>query len=167
MRSRTRPTTGVFLDRDDTIIRDRVYLSDPDGVEILPGAAEAIQALNRAGIPVIMVTNQSGIARGIFDMDALNSIHDRLTALMAQRGARIDAIYFCPHHPEGTREEYRVSCSCRKPEPGHAEGGRRSIRAGSGSVLYGRGQARRHRRPSTGWAERGYSSIREQTSPWR
>lgn len=118
MRSRTRPTTGVFLDRDDTIIRDRVYLSDPDGVEILPGAAEAIQTLNRKGIPVIMVTNQSGIARGIFDMDALNRIHHRLTALMAQRDARIDAIYFCPHHPEGTREEYRVSCSCRKPEPG-------------------------------------------------
>jgi D-glycero-D-manno-heptose 1,7-bisphosphate phosphatase len=65
-----------------------------------------------------VITNQSGIARGILDLDTLDVIHKRLTGMIMQAGARIDAIYFCPHHPEAVLEEYRVSCSCRKPEPG-------------------------------------------------
>ncbi len=108
----------MFLDRDDTLIRDKGYLNDPEQVEILPGAADAVRALNQAGIPVIIITNQSGIARGLLDEDTLKAIHARLLADLSAQAARIDVIYYCPHHPEGTREEYRVSCSCRKPEPG-------------------------------------------------
>jgi D-glycero-D-manno-heptose 1,7-bisphosphate phosphatase len=118
MRSSTRPTTAVFLDRDDTVIRDPGYLSHPDGIDILPGAAEAIRVLNESGIPAIIITNQSGIARGFFKEETLEAIHKRLTTLLAGQGARIDAIYYCPHHPDGIRQEYRVACTCRKPEPG-------------------------------------------------
>jgi D-glycero-D-manno-heptose 1,7-bisphosphate phosphatase len=108
----------VFLDRDDTIIRDRVYLSDPDGVELLPGAPEGIRLLNEAGVPAILITNQSGIARGLFDEARLGEIHHRLLEELAGRGARIDAIYYCPHHPEGKVPELTKVCGCRKPAPG-------------------------------------------------
>jgi D-glycero-D-manno-heptose 1,7-bisphosphate phosphatase len=118
MRSSARPTTAVFLDRDETIIRDPGYLSDPNGIDILPGAAEAIRVLNESGIPAIIITNQSGIARGFFKEETLEAIHKRLTTLLAGQGARIDAIYYCPHHIEGIREEFRVACTCRKPQPG-------------------------------------------------
>lgn len=109
---------AVFLDRDDTIIRDRHYLDDPDGVELLPKAAEAIGLLNRRGIPAVVVTNQSGIARGLFDERRLELIHERLAALLSEQGATLDSIYFCPHHPQGTVERYALACTCRKPEPG-------------------------------------------------
>lgn len=118
MRSSDWCKTAVFLDRDDTIIRDPGYLSDPSGIEILPGAAEAIRSLNRAHIQAIVITNQSGIARGFFDEKTLQAIHDRLRAMLAADGATIDAIYYCPHHPEGVVEEYRTECDCRKPGPG-------------------------------------------------
>jgi D-glycero-D-manno-heptose 1,7-bisphosphate phosphatase len=118
MRSNAWPRTAVFLDRDDTIIKDPGYLSDPDGIEILPGAVDAIRRLNEAGVLVIIITNQSGIARGFFDEGTLQAIHLRLTALLSTQGARIDAIYYCPHHPQGVREEYRTACTCRKPAPG-------------------------------------------------
>jgi len=118
MRSSIWPKTGVFLDRDDTIIRDRNYLKDPDEIEILPGATEALHKLNREGIPAIVITNQSGIARGYLDLETLDLIHKRLQAMLSKKGARLDAIYFCPHHPEAILEEYRVACDCRKPEPG-------------------------------------------------
>ena len=118
MRSSTSSARAVFLDRDDTIIRDTGYLSDPDDIEILPGAAEGLCALNRAGVPAIVVTNQSGIARGILDEKTLHVIHARLVKMLKDRGARIDALYYCPHHPEGTVARYRMQCDCRKPEPG-------------------------------------------------
>jgi len=118
MRSNARPTTAVFLDRDDTIIRDPGYLGDPDGIHILPGASEAVRVLNESGIPAIIITNQSGIARGFFTEETLEAIHKRLTALLSGQGARIDAIYYCPHHPDGVVEEYRLTCTCRKPQPG-------------------------------------------------
>jgi D-glycero-D-manno-heptose 1,7-bisphosphate phosphatase len=109
---------AVFLDRDGTIIPDRHYLDDPEGVELLPSAAEAIRMLNGSRIPAIVVTNQSGIARGLFDERQLELIHERLAELLSERGAAIDRIYFCPHHPRGTVERYAISCTCRKPEPG-------------------------------------------------
>lgn len=111
-------TTAVFLDRDDTIIRDVPYLNDPDKIELLPGAAQAIALLNEHDLPVIIVTNQSGIARGLLDEHILKSIHERLTALLSEQGASIDAIYYCPHHPEGSVAELRRECACRKPAPG-------------------------------------------------
>ena len=109
---------GVFLDRDDTVIKDMVYLRDPGKIEILPRVCDAIHALNEKNIPVIIITNQSGIARGILNEERLSEIHLNLLRLLAEQGARIDAIYYCPHHPEGTVDEYTHACSCRKPEPG-------------------------------------------------
>lgn len=110
--------TGVFLDRDDTVIKDMVYLNDPDKIDILPRVCDAVGTLNERNIPVIIITNQSGIARGILDEERLTEIHLRLLDLLAGQGARIDAIYYCPHHPEGTVDEYTHACPCRKPEPG-------------------------------------------------
>jgi len=109
---------GVFLDRDGTIIKDKVYLRDPGGVEILPGVGDAIGFLNSIGLPVIVVTNQSGIARGYLSEERLAMIHERLRYLLKRQGARLDAIYYCPHLPEGILPEYRLDCPCRKPGPG-------------------------------------------------
>jgi D-glycero-D-manno-heptose 1,7-bisphosphate phosphatase len=106
-------TTGraaVFLDRDGTIIHDAEYLRDADSVDLLPGAAEAIGRLNTRGIPVIVVTNQSGIARGLLTEADYEAVRARLDELLAAEGARIDASYFCPHHPDFTGP-----CDCRKP----------------------------------------------------
>jgi D-glycero-D-manno-heptose 1,7-bisphosphate phosphatase len=108
----------VFLDRDDTLIRDTGYLSDPEGIEILPGAVEGLRLLNEAGILAIVVTNQSAIARGLLDEKTLHVIHARLVKMLRARGVRIDALYYCPHHPQASVEQYRVACPCRKPEPG-------------------------------------------------
>jgi D-glycero-D-manno-heptose 1,7-bisphosphate phosphatase len=104
---------AVFLDRDGTVIHDRGYLSDPAGVELLPGAAGAIARLNRAGIPVILITNQSGIGRGFFDEEAFRSTQARLAELLEERGARFDGAYHCPHAPDRS-----PACGCRKPAPG-------------------------------------------------
>ncbi len=109
---------AVFLDRDDTIIVNKHYLNDPDGVELLEGAAAGIAILNAAGIPVIMITNQSGIARGYLDEARLDAIHQRLFAELADKGARIDATYYCPHLKDAAVEKYRLECNCRKPRPG-------------------------------------------------
>ena len=101
---------AAFLDRDGTIIDDTHYLADPALVRLRPGAAEAIAALNQAAIPVVVVTNQSGMARGVITESAYRSVEARLTELLAADGARVDATYVCPHHPEFDR-----ACDCRKP----------------------------------------------------
>jgi len=103
---------AVFLDRDGTIMEDAGYVADPAAVRLLPGAAEAIARLNQAGLPVIVVTNQSGIARGLFDETAYAATARRLDELLAAAGARIDGHYHCPHHPDFTGP-----CECRKPGP--------------------------------------------------
>ena len=102
---------AVFLDRDGTVIADRHYLADPDGVEILRGAAEVIARLNQRSVPVVLVTNQSGVGRGLFSEDDLDRVQARLIDELARRGARLDAIYVCPHSPDDV-------CDCRKPAPG-------------------------------------------------
>ena len=101
---------AAFLDRDGTIIDDAHYIDEPELVHLRPGAAEAIAALNRAAMPVVVVTNQSGIARGLITESAYRSVEARLAELLAAHGARIDATYVCPHHPEFDR-----ACDCRKP----------------------------------------------------
>jgi D-glycero-D-manno-heptose 1,7-bisphosphate phosphatase len=101
---------AVFLDRDGTIIEDTGYVADPAAVRLLPGAAGAIARLNRAGLPVIVVTNQSGIARRLFDEAAYAAVVRRLDELLAAVGARLDGRYHCPHHPDFTGP-----CECRKP----------------------------------------------------
>lgn len=101
---------AVFLDRDGTIVEDPGFLHEPDKVTLLPGAAAAIRRLNDAGYLAIIVTNQSGIARGRFTVADYEAVQQRLGALLAAQGARIDGAYFCPHHPQFTGP-----CDCRKP----------------------------------------------------
>jgi D-glycero-D-manno-heptose 1,7-bisphosphate phosphatase len=101
---------AVFLDRDGTVIRDAHYIGDPSRVELLPGAAAAVRRLNEAKVPVVVVTNQSGIARGLFDHAAYERVRARLDALLAAEGAHVDRSYMCPHHPD-----FGATCECRKP----------------------------------------------------
>lgn len=103
-------SVGAFLDRDGTIIHDANYIRDPDDVVLLPGAAAAIARLNRAGAIVVVVTNQSGIARGWLSTDDYDSVRRRIDDLLGREDARIDATYVCPHFPETTGP-----CDCRKP----------------------------------------------------
>ncbi|MFN2564785.1 MAG: D-glycero-alpha-D-manno-heptose-1,7-bisphosphate 7-phosphatase [Gemmatimonadaceae bacterium] len=101
---------AVFLDRDGTIIRDAHYVRDPADVRLLPGAAGAIARLNAAGVPTIVVTNQSGIARRLLSREDYDAVQGRVEALLAAKGGRLDAVYVCPHHPDFTGP-----CECRKP----------------------------------------------------
>lgn len=101
----------VALDRDGTIIVERHYLSDPDLVELLPGAASGLRQLRELGLGLVVVTNQSPIGRGYFDETRLELIHQRLVELLAAEGVELDGVYFCPHTPDD-------NCSCRKPRPG-------------------------------------------------
>lgn len=109
---------AIFLDRDGVIMEEGNYIATPQQVRLIPGAAEAIAQLNRAGWRVVVATNQSGIARGYFSAAAVERVHERLVQLLACSGARLDGIYVCPHHPEGGVEAYRRQCDCRKPRPG-------------------------------------------------
>lgn len=104
---------AVFLDRDGTLIYDRHYLKDPAGVELIPGAAEAVRRLRGAGFAVVVVTNQSGIARGFLTSDDFRATQARLDELLAAHGSSLDGVYVCPHHPGVTG-----LCDCRKPAPG-------------------------------------------------
>ena len=111
---------AVFLDRDGTIIEDTGYIADPDHVRLLPGAARAIRRLNEAGVPVFVVSNQSGVARGMFTEQDLRRVHEQVERLLAQEGARLDDAYYCPYlDGEGAAvEAYRRASDLRKPEPG-------------------------------------------------
>lgn len=109
---------AAFLDRDGTIIEDAHYLASPDGVLLMPGAAEAIRRLNENHILAIVVTNQSGIARGLLTPHDLEAIHARLQTELAAAGAHLDAILHCPHHPEGSVPAFTITCDCRKPATG-------------------------------------------------
>jgi len=101
---------AVFLDRDGTLIRDWHHVGRPEQVELLPGVGDAVRRLNEAGWPVIVVTNQSGIARGLFTQTDYERVRARTEELLAEHGARLDGTYMCPHHPDFTGP-----CECRKP----------------------------------------------------
>jgi D-glycero-D-manno-heptose 1,7-bisphosphate phosphatase len=109
---------AAFLDRDGTIIEEVGYLDRPERVELFPYTVDAIRALNRAGVRVVLVSNQSGVARGFFDAGTVESVHARLAGILRMGGARIDAYYYCPHHPDGKVAEYARACECRKPGRG-------------------------------------------------
>lgn len=109
---------AIFLDRDGTLIVDKPYQTNPAGIELLPGAVEGLSALRDAGYRLIVVTNQSGIARGYFDVRALVLMHQRLNALLAANDLYLTAYYFCPHHVAGRVPGLAHPCACRKPAPG-------------------------------------------------
>jgi len=111
-------TPAVFLDRDGTINEDVGYLRDTGQLTLIPGAVQAIQILNNCGFKVVVVTNQSGVARGYFREEFIGQIHDHLRAVLQRESAIIDAFYYCPHHPTEGLPPYRKICSCRKPETG-------------------------------------------------
>lgn len=101
----------MILDRDGTVNVERQYLSDPEGVELLPGAADGLRYLQRLGLGLVVVTNQSGVGRGYFDLDRVAEIHARLKSLLDREGVTLDGVYFCPHSPDD-------NCACRKPKQG-------------------------------------------------
>jgi D,D-heptose 1,7-bisphosphate phosphatase len=113
---------AIFLDRDGTINKCAGFISQPEQFELLDGTAEAIRKINESGYLAIVVTNQPVIARGEATLDELRAIHNKMETLLGREGAYVDAIYICPHHPDkgfpGERPEYKIDCTCRKPEPG-------------------------------------------------
>ncbi len=109
---------AVFIDRDNTIIDDPGYISDPDSEKLLPGVELAIKSLAQAGFKNMVCTNQSGIARGMLTEEDLDAIHAELRRQLADKGAHLDAIYYCPFHPQGTIEQYARESDLRKPKPG-------------------------------------------------
>ncbi len=117
----TAPRPAAFLDRDGVLNVDRDYVHRIDQLTWIDGAAEAIKLLNDAGYLVIVLTNQSGVARGYYDEAAIGILHAHMQAYLAARGARIDAFYYCPHHPQGTVARFAITCACRKPGIGMFE----------------------------------------------
>ncbi|MDH3446070.1 MAG: HAD family hydrolase [Deltaproteobacteria bacterium] len=107
---------AVFVDRDGTLIRDVGYLCREEQLEILPRVPEAIRSLKERGYKIVVVTNQSAIARGFLTEVVLAGIHRELLAQLARLGAHVDAIYYCPHHPTEGFAPYKMVCDCRKPE---------------------------------------------------
>ena len=104
---------AAFIDRDGTLVQERHYLADPERVELVPGAAAALRALHGAGFLLVLVTNQSGIARRLYSDADFRAVQVRLEGLLEERGVRLDAVYHCPHHPDFTGP-----CDCRKPATG-------------------------------------------------
>jgi D-glycero-D-manno-heptose 1,7-bisphosphate phosphatase len=111
-------TAAVFLDRDGTINEEVGYLDHLEKFKMIPGTAEAIRRINVSGLKAVVVTNQSGIGRGFFSESFVREVHARLQEALKEKGAFIDAFYFCPHHPTEGKGAYLTSCDCRKPQPG-------------------------------------------------
>lgn len=109
---------AVFIDRDGTISEEVGYVNHPSRFQLFPFAAEAIRLLNQNEWLAIVVTNQAGVARGYFPEEMIHAVHDRLRNELESDGARVDAIYYCAHHPSIGATPYRIDCDCRKPKPG-------------------------------------------------
>lgn len=109
---------AVFMDRDGTISEEVGYVNHPSRYKVFPFAAEAVRALNEAGWLAVLVTNQAGVARGYFKEELVGEVHKVLVSELERDGARLDAIYYCPHHPTVGEPPYRFDCDCRKPRPG-------------------------------------------------
>jgi D-glycero-D-manno-heptose 1,7-bisphosphate phosphatase len=113
MRRQVDGRRAIFVDRDGTLIEERGDLGSPDAVELLPGAIYALRRAQDAGLLTVLVTNQSGIAKGLFSFEDFEAVQERLVELLAEEGVRLDKVYMCPHHPDVTGP-----CDCRKPGPG-------------------------------------------------
>ncbi len=109
---------AIFLDRDGTLNKNVEYLSDFDHFELLPGVEKALQIFQELGFQLFVVTNQSGVARGLFPIQAVVELHRRIDQALTSRGVHMEEFVFCPHHPQGSVPEYTLNCSCRKPKPG-------------------------------------------------
>ncbi|MCB1510967.1 MAG: HAD-IIIA family hydrolase [Hyphomicrobiaceae bacterium] len=124
-RAKAAPQPAIFLDRDGTLIEERGYLADPDGVELIDGAAAALRRLRRAGYRLVVVSNQPVIARGEASEADVDAINRRMEWELGKGGAFLDGVYYCPHHPDkgfpGERAELKVACDCRKPNIGMVE----------------------------------------------
>jgi D-glycero-D-manno-heptose 1,7-bisphosphate phosphatase len=112
---------AVFLDRDGTINEEMGYVNHVDRFRLLPRTAKAIRLINTSGLHTVVVTNQSGVARGIFPESLVEEVHRRMQEMLGAHGAYIDAVYYCPHHPDFGPPEYRKRCHCRKPATGIIE----------------------------------------------
>ena len=113
-----RKRRAVFMDRDGTISEEVGYVNHPSRYRVFPYTAEAVRRLNEAGWLAVLVTNQAGVARGYFTEDVIGAVHTLLAQELERGGARLDAIYYCPHHPSVGEPPYRFDCDCRKPRPG-------------------------------------------------
>jgi D-glycero-D-manno-heptose 1,7-bisphosphate phosphatase len=109
---------AVFLDRDGTVNEEVGYLKDLGQLRLIPGAGSAIRILHEAGLKVVLITNQSGVARGYFPESFVHDTHVLLEQMLQQEGARLDGIYYCPHHPTAGSSRYTMACDCRKPGTG-------------------------------------------------
>jgi D-glycero-D-manno-heptose 1,7-bisphosphate phosphatase len=109
---------AVFIDRDGTISEEVGYINHPSRFRVFPYTASAIRHLNENGWLAIVVTNQAGVARGYFSEDMIKTVHAGMSAELEREGARLDAIYYCAHHPSVGEPPYRFDCDCRKPKPG-------------------------------------------------
>jgi D-glycero-D-manno-heptose 1,7-bisphosphate phosphatase len=109
---------AVFIDRDGTLAHEVGYVNDVSRFRLFPWSIEAVRLINRSGYLAVMVTNQAGVARGYFAEPAVREVHERLQAALADGAARLDGIYYCPHHPDAGEPPYRQDCDCRKPRPG-------------------------------------------------
>ena len=112
---------AAFLDRDGTINVERGYITRPEDLVLIDGAGAAVRTLNEAGLLVVLVSNQSGVARGLMSEEDLARVHERLEELLAAEGARLDGAYYCPNYPEGIEERFTRDTSCRKPAAGMVE----------------------------------------------
>lgn len=109
---------AVFLDRDGTLIEEIGYICNPDDIKLIEGTAEAVKKINDNGYLAIVVTNQSGVARGYFDEECVHRLNNALAKLLKEQNAYFDGVYYCAHHPKGTVKKYSIECNCRKPKPG-------------------------------------------------
>ncbi|MGD2216667.1 MAG: HAD family hydrolase [Gemmatimonadales bacterium] len=112
---------AIFLDRDGTVSEEVGYVNHVDRFRLLPRVAEAVGKINDSDFLAVLVTNQAGVARGYFKEELVHRVHARLEEILAQGGARLDGIYYCPHHPTAGEPPYRRDCECRKPRPGMIE----------------------------------------------
>jgi D-glycero-D-manno-heptose 1,7-bisphosphate phosphatase len=112
---------AIIMDRDGTLCEEVGYVNHVDRIRLMPRSAQAVKAANDAGFQTVVATNQAGVARGYFEETLIDEVHDRVREMLAAEGARLDGIYYCPHHPQVGPPAYRKECACRKPGTGMLE----------------------------------------------